>query len=1152
MKNSIRNIVLTASLVCLCLSSCNHRGGQHGGSDIDSLNQRAYNFRYSNVDSLVNISEKVCQMSGGFNGYALINLSYAAYQQMDYKRVDSLLNVVYASTNNQIYLLCADVMAMKMAQRVNAGVAFFQAKRSAEKRMARIEEERDELSEEGERLLTYASSEYQIILSTYYYYQKKDSLAAEAIDKLAAMNLARTDAAQWIYYNYMLGSGGLIRGNDPKRVALAEFDHLMLTYSFARRLGYIYFEANALQALSSMYEREAELLELYRYDECKMLEAQNMSWADDDLALAMSNHAIYLFKTYNDLFQTACAYRSRGELCFDRGEYEESIDYYSKALQCVNQHHITYYETNDTLCLYDPSCPESSVEVNWLRNPDILTVPEWIAGIRQQLSMAFSAVGDKSASDYNRNAYLDILFNTNQNDELEDRNNELTSQARATVRRLIIALLTLAVMIVLAFVCRKRLRRRKAALTERFERLRNGEDVPQSIASLDEESNDLAEKLQVSRHNMAVNKASNVEDRAKVSLVYAIVPYLDRIGAEVMKMKRSGKIEDFSRKYITELAEEIEKCNTALTEWIKITQGDLSLHITTVSLQKLFSIVAEGHYPFDQKGVTLRVGHTQANVKADEALTLFMLNTLADNARKFTPEGGLVTLQTKENEEYVEVQVSDTGCGLTQEELDAVNTGRMPATFDADSPAQGQKGFGFGLMNCHSIIEKYKKHSSIFNCCTFGAKSEKGKGSVFFFRLPRALLCLMFLLLSPFCLGNTPEELYDSVYQCNIEGRYDDALMFGEEALRKIDERMLLCDPQNDDVPQEILCYHNGDDMDYQLIMGLRNELALTALAVNDWALYEYNNAIYTQIQKLVNQDETLPEYCERLERFHHSGHLLLAFIIVFACVAFILLYRSFISSERAGEVDLGKRIDEFVRGEREVRERTIASQRDALAKCQFEENRLHVQNQILDNCLSAIKHESMYYPSRIRLLTEKMGDDDIGKLDELVSYYRHIYTILSSQANAQIEKPSFKRQTHSVDTVMSIFETAHQRLVKKGVTDAALEVERTDASVLCDAVMIAHLSDNLLKWATMGAKRICVSATEVGKFVDISVHIPDAAKTEEELHNIFEPASGHTTLLIAKQIIREHDMYSGTPGLRLFAKPENDGYAIHFTLLKK
>ena len=65
------------------------------------------------------------------------------------------------------------------------------------------------------------------------------------------------------------------------------------------------------------------------------------------------------------------------------------------------------------------------------------------------------------------------------------------------------------------------------------------------------------------------------------------------------------------------------------------------------------------------------VGHSkqEAQVKADRVLTLFMLNTLADNARKFTSAEGQVIVSAIEAEQYVEISVSDTGEGMTPEQL---------------------------------------------------------------------------------------------------------------------------------------------------------------------------------------------------------------------------------------------------------------------------------------------------------------------------------------------------------------------------------------------------------------------------------------------------------------------------------------------------
>ncbi|MCD8302264.1 MAG: DUF5112 domain-containing protein [Prevotellaceae bacterium] len=1206
MKNKTLILLFAVTLSLFCLS-CSHGSEERSMRlRVDSLNRRAYDFRYSNIDSVRALSHEALRLSGGFNEYALLNLAYAAYQQMDYAGVDSLLEEVRDGSNNQIYLLCADVLQMKTAQRICSGTSFYRSKRQAEQRMARIEEERGDLSPVEEQLFVYASSEYYIILSTYYFYQQSDSLAIEAIEQVHAMNLSQKDLVQWIYYNYMIGSGGLTADNDPKRRTLSEFDHLVATYSFSRRLGYIYFEANALQSLSYMFERQRELIEQNRPDDCKMLEAQNMSWGEGDLPMAMMEHALYLFQSYGDLFQTACVYRSEGELFFGRGQFDKSIERYTLALHQVNEHHRKYYGSTDTLKVFDPQMPGSSTEARWLRNPDVLTVPEWIAGIRQRLSLSLSAVGDKPASDYNRNAYLDILLNTNQNDELQDLGQELASQLSSIELRLFLTLVVLALLIIAAFVWRYALKRKTAKILRELSDFETGNVAVEDRGEIYRLLQDMRLKLTRFHNHLATTKTVNVESRAKVSLVHSLFPYVERISVEVRKMEREGTINDFSKQYIQELVDEIERLNGVLTEWIQIRPGDLLLRVKQVSLRSLFEIVEKGHYAFDQKGVRLCVEHTEEKVKADEALTLFMINTLADNARKFTPSGGTVTLKTLAKDDYVEIQVSDTGRGLSPEEVERINSANLYTPMNEESPAKGgavdplaseEKGYGFGLLNCRNIIEKYHKHSGIFRCCLFGVRSQKGKGSTFFFRLPRfipATVLLLMLSLSTFAsvpqeasdsaynqqqglpeaatadnqaqtladrhtahfdvssLTCTPEELYDSVYQCNIEGRYTDAWQFGGKALALIDSRLVLFDNLSEVQPAEITAYQQGLPLDYHLIMGLRNELALTALALNDWALYTYNNDIYTQLQKFANQDDTLPKYCEELENARNTGRLLLVFIILLTLFVLWVLYRVVVSPQHERMLEARLKLVDNRLTEGKLNLDRLDHTYNEINKSVYEDNRLYVQNQIIDNCLSTLKHESMYYPSRIRQLAAGMSVEDIGQLSELVSYYHYLCSILCRQADEQLAQPAFKRQYVALDGLLAEFESEFHHAMQKEKQSVELYVETEKVQIACDPVLLSYCLMSIARWMMGKAHSICLSLRITERFVEISLHCPEVSLSDEQLADLFSPAPDRISLLVAKQIVREHDIYNGNPGLRLYAIREDQGYAIKFTMVKK
>ena len=138
------------------------------------------------------------------------------------------------------------------------------------------------------------------------------------------------------------------------------------------------------------------------------------------------------------------------------------------------------------------------------------------------------------------------------------------------------------------------------------------------------------------------------------------------------------------------------------------------------------------------KQLDLEVEPTDACVKADRALTLFMINTLAENARKYTPKGGKVRIYARQENDFVEISVEDNGCGLSPEDVnhiigEKVYDSKIIGMNDApDREAlRKNKGNGFGLMNCKGIIEKYKKTNPVFNVCLFNVKSTLGQGSRF-------------------------------------------------------------------------------------------------------------------------------------------------------------------------------------------------------------------------------------------------------------------------------------------------------------------------------------------------------------------------------------------------------------------------------------
>ena len=288
--------------IALCLfllltwSGCQISTGGKERDIIDSLNTRAYRFRYVDIDSTSQLAHRALSLSAHYldgRNEALQHLAFVAYQQMDFAGVDSILRQSCLRNSNQLLLLCADVMKMKVAQRTGDGEGFFRAKNRAENRMTRIQEEQDALNERDMAIWVYAKTEFYIISSTYYFYQEQDSLAQVEIAKVLPCLDRHVDTAQWVYYNYMLGPGRLVEGENAEDVTLHEFDYLFRAYKLSHRLNMRYFEANSLQALASMFLTREALIADKRSEEYHTLLTRYQEGMEEeyDLSLSMCRQA---------------------------------------------------------------------------------------------------------------------------------------------------------------------------------------------------------------------------------------------------------------------------------------------------------------------------------------------------------------------------------------------------------------------------------------------------------------------------------------------------------------------------------------------------------------------------------------------------------------------------------------------------------------------------------------------------------------------------------------------------------------------------------------------------------------------------------------------------------------------------------------------
>jgi two-component system phosphate regulon sensor histidine kinase PhoR len=166
-----------------------------------------------------------------------------------------------------------------------------------------------------------------------------------------------------------------------------------------------------------------------------------------------------------------------------------------------------------------------------------------------------------------------------------------------------------------------------------------------------------------------------------------------------------------------------------LTELSRIETGRAELRMAATDLNLLIEeVVAQMNPLAEKQQVTISTDLDKdiPMVGADKERIRQTIINLVHNAVKFNPPGGKVTVSTKGDRESVITSVSDTGIGISKEDLPHV----FERFYKADK-ARTKGGSGLGLAIAKHTIQAHGGN--------IWAQSEEGKGSTFSFSLPLKL-----------------------------------------------------------------------------------------------------------------------------------------------------------------------------------------------------------------------------------------------------------------------------------------------------------------------------------------------------------------------------------------------------------------------------
>jgi len=193
---------------------------------------------------------------------------------------------------------------------------------------------------------------------------------------------------------------------------------------------------------------------------------------------------------------------------------------------------------------------------------------------------------------------------------------------------------------------------------------------------------------------------------------------------ETLLVKNEALTAEERKKYLkiaNNNSERLNKLVTELFELAKLDAGELQLHKEAFSLAELsHDVMQKFSLRAEQLNINLEVDIDEnvPYVEADIGLIERVLDNLIDNALKNTPENGRITLGLNSDALRVNVNVADTGRGISEEELPHI----FQRFYKKPENEQSQSGAGLGLAIAQRIVELHGSELSVTSILHQGTK----------------------------------------------------------------------------------------------------------------------------------------------------------------------------------------------------------------------------------------------------------------------------------------------------------------------------------------------------------------------------------------------------------------------------------------------
>lgn len=203
--------------------------------------------------------------------------------------------------------------------------------------------------------------------------------------------------------------------------------------------------------------------------------------------------------------------------------------------------------------------------------------------------------------------------------------------------------------------------------------------------------------------------------------------------ADLIRQGMTGAVSAQASEFLDTIVDNVDQMAALvsdLSDISRIETGRLRLQLAAVPMARYIQETVSAMRPqIDARHhtLTLDLATGMPPAYADRTRLVQVVTNLLSNACKYTPDGGRISIAAQARQERVHVAVTDSGIGMSKEDLARLFT----QFFRSEDPAvREQPGWGLGLNVTRRLVELQGGE--------MGVSSELGKGSTFWFTLPVA------------------------------------------------------------------------------------------------------------------------------------------------------------------------------------------------------------------------------------------------------------------------------------------------------------------------------------------------------------------------------------------------------------------------------